>query len=73
LTLEEHFGYLQVSILKQEETPEIWVAAGEGCSFLQKFRFALTELPSQGELFSEQDRLGIKVPFILMASWHHAH
>jgi hypothetical protein len=55
------YTFLQVSILKQKEFPEIWVAAGEGCTFLEKFTFALSELPSQGELFNEQDRYEIKV------------
>jgi hypothetical protein len=52
---------VQVSVLKQQEAPEIWVAAGEGCSFLEQFSYVLSELPSKGELFSEQDRHVIKV------------
>jgi hypothetical protein len=50
-----------VSVLKQHEIPEIWVAAGEGCSFLENFSYVLSELPSKGELFSELDRHVIKV------------
>ena len=52
---------VQVSTLKQQELPEIWVAAGEGCSFLDKYSYVLSELPSKGELFSEQDRTDIRV------------
>ena len=52
---------MQVSILKQQELPEIWVAAGDGCSFLKKFIYVLSELPSKGKLFSEEDRSEIKV------------
>ena len=54
-------GVVQVSTLKQQELPEIWVAAGEGCSFLDKYSYVLSELPSKGELFSEQDRADIQV------------
>jgi hypothetical protein len=50
-----------VSTLKQEELPEIWVAAGKGCSFLEQFSFVLSELPSNGQLFHEPDRADIKV------------
>jgi hypothetical protein len=50
-----------VSTLKQQELPKIWVAAGNGCSFLEKFSFVLSELPSKGQLFHEQDRADIKV------------
>ena len=52
---------VQVSTLKRQELPEIWVAAGESCSFLDKFSYVLSELPSKGELFSEQDRTDIQV------------
>jgi hypothetical protein len=55
------FCFLQVSTLKQQELPEIWVAAGEGSIFLEKFSYVLSELPSMGKLFSEQDRNEIKV------------
>ena len=54
-------GLLQVSTLKQHEFPEIWVAAGEGCSFLEKFSYVLSEKPSKGVLYSEDDRKVIKV------------
>ena len=51
-----------MSTLKQLESPEIWVAAGkEGCSFLEQYSFVLSELPSKGVLFSEDDRKVIKV------------
>jgi hypothetical protein len=53
--------YWQVSILKHHESPQIWVAAGEGCSFLERFSYMLSEMPSKGSLFSEQDRSDIKV------------
>jgi hypothetical protein len=48
-------------VLKQQEVPEIWVAAGAGCSFLENFSLVLSELPSKGKLFSEDDRRVIKV------------
>jgi hypothetical protein len=50
-----------VSTLKQEEFPDIWVAAGDGCSYLEKFSYVLSELPSKGALFCDQDRNDIKV------------
>jgi hypothetical protein len=53
----------QVSCLKQRETPEIWVAAGKGCTFLERFDYVLQELPSKGILFSEEDRAAIQVLF----------
>jgi hypothetical protein len=61
--IQPKFDYfcVQVSVLKQHEAPEIWVAAGEGCSFLEKFSYVLSELPSKGELFSEQDGWVIQV------------
>jgi hypothetical protein len=52
---------MQVSSLKQCESPEIWVAAGEGCSFLERFDYVLTELPSKGDVFSEGDLPEIQV------------
>jgi hypothetical protein len=61
---ESEFALLcvvQVSTLKQQELPEIWVAAGEGCSFLEKYSYVLSKLPSEGELFNEQDLEDIKV------------
>jgi hypothetical protein len=51
----------QVSKLKQLEEPDLWVAAGEACSFLDKFSYVLSELPSKGVLFSEEDRRDIAV------------
>jgi hypothetical protein len=56
-------------MLKQQEFPEIWVAAGEGCSFLEKFSYVLSELPSKGILFSEQDRSEITVGVCVL--WKH--
>ncbi len=53
--------HLQVSCLKQYEAPEIWVAAGDRCSFLERFDYVLNELPSKGILFSEDDRAAIQV------------
>ncbi len=62
-----------MSVLKQQEVPEIWVAAGEGCSFLENFSYVLSELPRKGKLFSEQDRLVIKVkakaPLFASITW----
>jgi hypothetical protein len=50
-------------VLKQHESPEIWVAAGEHCSFLEKFSYVMSEPPSKGELFAESDLPEIKVMF----------
>jgi hypothetical protein len=57
---------LQVSTLKQLEIPEIWVAAGEGCLYLQQFSYVLSEVPSKGILFSEEDRAEIKASIIIL-------
>ena len=57
------FFRLQVSSLKQQELPEIWVAAevpGK-VPFLEKFAYVLSELPSKGKLFSQNDWQEIKV------------
>jgi hypothetical protein len=54
---------VQVSSLKQQELPEIWVAAevpGK-VPFLEKFAYVLSELPSKGKLFSQNDWQEIKV------------
>ena len=54
---------VQVSSLKQQELPEIWVAAevpGK-VPFLEKFVYVLSELPSKGKLFSQNDWQEIKV------------
>jgi hypothetical protein len=48
-------------MLKQRVSPDIWVAAGDGCSFLEKFDYVLTELPSQGKSFSPADLREIEV------------
>ena len=40
----------------QVEAPEIFVAAGDGASFLERFDYVLDELPSKGEIFDEKDR-----------------
>jgi WD40 repeat protein len=56
----EAMSFYSISTLKQVETPEIWVAAGDGASFLQRFSYVLAELPSKGVLFSEGDRQYIK-------------
>jgi hypothetical protein len=53
--------YMQVSALKQHDSPEIWVAAGEGCSFLQKFGYVSTKPPSKGLVYCPADLPGIKV------------
>ena len=51
-----------MSTLKQQESPEIWVAAGEGCcTYFEKFSYVLSELPSAGMLFDEKDQVAIKV------------
>jgi hypothetical protein len=55
------YNDVQVSVLKQVELPEIWVAAGDGCSFLSRFNYVFTELPSKGEVFSKADLTGIMV------------
>ena len=39
----------------QVEAPEIYVAAGDGASFLEKFDYVLNQLPSAGEIFDEKD------------------
>jgi hypothetical protein len=52
---------LQVSILKQRELPDIWVAAGEHCPFLERYIYVLSDLPSKGLLTDEHDRAEIKV------------
>jgi hypothetical protein len=51
----------QVSTLKQQELPDIFVAAGEDCAYLERFRYLLREVPSKGVLFCEDDRPKIKV------------
>lgn len=51
--------YWQISTLKQQELPEIWVAAGE--DYLKQYTFVLSALPSKGELFDDKDRLDIQV------------
>ena len=40
----------------QVEAPEIFVAAGDGASFLERFDYVLDELPSKGDIFDEKDR-----------------
>ncbi len=52
---------MQVSVLKQQEAPQIWVAAGDNCSFLERFHYALTKLPSHGLLTNQADLPEIKV------------
>jgi len=52
----EAMSMYAVSALKQVEAPEIWVAAGDGACFLERFDYVLKELPSAGVLFSEADR-----------------
>ncbi len=52
---------MQVSVLKQQDSPQIWVAAGDNCSFLERFDYALTKLPSFGRLTDEADLPEIKV------------
>src|SRR6056300_837416 len=44
----------------QVEAPEIFVAAGDGASFLERFDYVLDELPSDGEIFDEKDRQYIR-------------
>ncbi len=51
--------------MKQVECPEIWVAAGKGCLFLEKFDYVLTKLPSEGDLFEPDDKPEIKVLLFL--------
>ncbi len=48
-------------MLKQHDLPDIWVAAGDGCSYLRKFRYLLKDLPSHGVLFNKNDRHDIEV------------
>lgn len=60
--LKGKFSYMlcwQISTLKQQELPEIWVAAGE--DYLKQYTFVLSALPSKGELFDDKDRLDIQV------------
>ena len=38
------------------EAPEIFVAAGDGASFLERVDYVLDEVPSNGEIFDEKDR-----------------
>jgi hypothetical protein len=61
---------LQISTIKQVECPEIWVAAGNDCSFLEKFDYILTELPSKGMSFCKDDLLYIKVGSSAVLSWY---
>ena len=49
----------QISTLKQQELPEIWVAADEG--YLEQYTFVLSALPSKGELFVSDDKQEIQV------------
>ena len=39
----------------QMEAPEIFVAAGDGASFLERVDYVLDELPSAGEIFDKKD------------------
>ena len=62
IILEDKISYLlywQISTLKQQELPEIWVAAGE--DYLNQYTFVLSALPSKGELFDDKDRVDIQV------------
>jgi hypothetical protein len=64
---QHEFSYmlhLQVSTLKQQEHPEIWVAAGE--DYLEQYSFVLSALPSSGELFAQEDKSEIQVRTILL-------
>ena len=42
------------------EAPEIFVAAGDGASFLERVDYVLDEVPSNGEIFDEKDRQHIR-------------
>jgi hypothetical protein len=51
--------FWQISTLKQQEHPEIWVAADEG--YLEQYTFVLSALPSKGNLFDPEDKQKIEV------------
>mmetsp|Transcript_9880 Transcript_9880/g.24345 ORF Transcript_9880/g.24345 Transcript_9880/m.24345 type:complete len:1001 (+) Transcript_9880:2-3004(+) len=52
----EALAMYAVSVLGQKEAPEIWVTAGGGGAFLERFDYVFRDLPSTGNLFSELDR-----------------
>ncbi len=65
------YTQIQVSVLKQQDLPDIWVAAGDGCSYLRKFRYLLKDLPSHGVLFNKDDRIDIEVPEVFDPLSYH--
>jgi hypothetical protein len=61
--------YWQISTLKQQELPEIWVTARE--DHLEQYTFVLSALPSKGELFDDKDRLDIQVNIHIALLYMH--